>query len=52
MKELLLLVIISTTVGMRSRSLRWRELGVLMFVVGLLVFWQTFNIVFRYISVE
>lgn len=52
MKFLLFLVVVGVLAGCRSRSFRWREVGIIALVVGLLVSWQTFNIMFRYIGVE
>lgn len=52
MKTLLLLVLVGIVVGTRSRSLRWKELGAIAGIVGLIVAYETFNILFRYIGVE
>jgi hypothetical protein len=52
MKTLLLISIFSIIVGAKSDRLRWREILLIAAGIGALVFWQTFNILFRYIGVE
>lgn len=52
MKTLLIIVVFAVAVGLRSERLHWRELGLLALFVSAITFWETFNILFRYIGVE